>query len=218
MRRFSGRARFGNVSLSDAPAVTFAVHFQDRGVVNKSIDRRDRHGCVDEDVAPFRERRVCGDGDALALVAFSDEFEEDGGFSLVLADVANIVEDQEIEAIKACNFVRETKIPAGNLKALYEVATANKENAFACVDECVADSVKQMTLTAAWRAKRQYVRTVCKPIVLVGERGDLRFGDCRDGGKVEGTQILVDVKTRLRSMTIEATDFALCHFLFEEML
>src|SRR5487761_1944662 len=105
MRRFPGRARFGNVSLSDAPAVTFGVHFQDRGVVNKSIDRRDRHGCVDEDVAPFRERRVCRDGDALALVAFSDEF----------------------EAIKACNFVREAKIAAGNLKALYEVATANKE-------------------------------------------------------------------------------------------
>src|SRR5487761_2008443 len=114
MRRFPGRARFGNVSLSDAPAVTFGVHFQDRGVVNKSIDRRDRHGCVDEDVAPFRERRVCRDGDALALVAFSDEFEEYGGFSLVLADVANIVEDQEIEAIKACNFVREAKIAAGN--------------------------------------------------------------------------------------------------------
>ena len=78
--------------LRGAPAIAFRVHLQDRRVVNESVDGGQRHRRIDEDVVPLRERRVGRDRDALALVSFRDQFEEHRRFSLIAADVAQVVE------------------------------------------------------------------------------------------------------------------------------
>ena len=83
-----------------ASTITVDVDFEDRGVVNEAIDGGERHGGIREDLAPCAERLVGGDERGATLVAGADEFEEDGCFGLILADVGEIIEDQQVEAVE----------------------------------------------------------------------------------------------------------------------
>ncbi len=60
-------------------------------MVYESVARGKGCGSVDENLVPLRERRVRGDRNALAFVAFRDELEEYGCFRLVAAHIANVV-------------------------------------------------------------------------------------------------------------------------------
>lgn len=77
----------------------------------KAVDRRQRHRRSDKDFAPLRERRVRSDRDTAALVALGDQFEEDGGLGLIAADIAEIVEDQEIETIELGQLLGKAQVP-----------------------------------------------------------------------------------------------------------
>jgi hypothetical protein len=44
--------------LRAASALAFVVHLEDCRVVNESIDRRQGHCWVDENITPLRERRI----------------------------------------------------------------------------------------------------------------------------------------------------------------
>ena len=83
-----------------AAAITFDVDFEDRGVVNEAIDGGERHCGIRKDLAPGAERLVRGDEHGPMLVTGTDQFEEDGGFRLIFADVGEIVEDQQMKAIE----------------------------------------------------------------------------------------------------------------------
>ena len=61
---------------------------------------------VDEDLAPLRERRVGRDGEALALVALGDQLEQHRGLGLVAPHVAQVVQDEQIEAVELGQLLR----------------------------------------------------------------------------------------------------------------
>jgi hypothetical protein len=86
--------------LRGAPAIAFDVHLEDRRMVNEAIDRRERHRRIDEHLAPLRERRVGGDGDAFAFVPFGDQLKEYRCFGLIAPYVTEIVKNQEVETIE----------------------------------------------------------------------------------------------------------------------
>lgn len=88
-------------------------------MVDESIDRSERHGWIDENVTPLRERRVGGDRDAFALVSFGDQFEQHRRFGLIAAHVRQIVEDDQIEAIELGELLRQPQVAPRSLKALY---------------------------------------------------------------------------------------------------
>ena len=67
----------GAAGLSRAPAITFHVHLEDRGVMHEPVDRSERHCRVREDAVPFTEGLVGGDEQGSALVSGTDQFEED---------------------------------------------------------------------------------------------------------------------------------------------
>ena len=77
-----------------AATIAVDVDLEDRGVVNKAIDSGERHGGIRKNLAPGAERLVGGDEHGPMLVTGTDQFEEDGGFRLVFADVGEIIEDQ----------------------------------------------------------------------------------------------------------------------------
>ena len=58
--------------------------------MHEAVHGRHRHGGVDEHLAPLREQRVGRDGDAFALVALGDQFEQHAGLGLVTPDIAEI--------------------------------------------------------------------------------------------------------------------------------
>jgi hypothetical protein len=77
--------------------------------VDEPVDGGDRHGLVGGDPVPLAERLIAGDDEALALVALvalGDEPGEDVGLGLILADVAEVVEDQAVELVRPAAVAR----------------------------------------------------------------------------------------------------------------
>ena len=68
--------------------------------MDEPVDGGDGDGLVGEDAVPGAEGLVGGDGEAAGLVAPGDELEEDGGLGLVLLGVADVVEDDQVEAVE----------------------------------------------------------------------------------------------------------------------
>jgi hypothetical protein len=73
-------------------ATALIVHLQDRRVVHKPLNGRQRHGLVGEDLTPFTERLVGGDQQGSAFVTGGDELEQHTGLSLILGDVGDVVQ------------------------------------------------------------------------------------------------------------------------------
>ncbi len=69
-------------------------------MVDQPVDGGDGDGGIGEDAIPGAEGLVGGDGKAACLVAPRDELEEDGCLGLVLLRVADVVEDDQVEAVE----------------------------------------------------------------------------------------------------------------------
>ena len=83
-----------------APAVAFDVHLEDGGMVDEAVDGGDGHRGIGEHLAPLTERLVGGDHQRAVLVASGDEFEQYAGLGLILADIREVIEDQQVEAVE----------------------------------------------------------------------------------------------------------------------
>ena len=80
--------------------------------MNKAVDGSERHGRIGEDPVPVAEGLIGGDQHGSAFVAGADQFEQDRGFSLILADVGDVVEDQEMVLVELVDRRRERQIAA----------------------------------------------------------------------------------------------------------
>ena len=72
--------------------VAFDVHLEDGRVVNKAVDGGHRHSGVWKNFSPFAKRLVGRDQQRSPLVSRADEFKQNAGFRLILADVGQIVQ------------------------------------------------------------------------------------------------------------------------------
>jgi len=66
--------------------------------MGEAVEERGGHLRVAEDAGPFAEGEVCGDDDGCALVETADQMEEELAAGLGEGQVAEFVEDQEVEA------------------------------------------------------------------------------------------------------------------------
>ncbi len=69
-------------------------------MVHESIDSRQRHGLVGENLAPFAEGLVGRDQQGSAFIAGSNQLEQHTGLGLILGDVGDIVEDQQLVLVE----------------------------------------------------------------------------------------------------------------------
>ena len=79
-----------------AAAIAFDVHLEDGGVMDEAIDSGERHSLVWKNLAPVAEWLIGGDQHGAPLVAASDQLEQYTGFGLILADVDDVIEDQQM--------------------------------------------------------------------------------------------------------------------------
>jgi len=149
--RVRGRPSWTAFSLErGAPAVALDVHLDDGSVVNETIDGGQRHGGSGK-TSSITEGLIGGDQHAAALAACADELEQHASLGLVFGDVGKIVEDQEIEAIKAAYGGIEVKLAASPLELLHEIGGAGKEDLPFVLDKGQAASCCQVALPAAGR-------------------------------------------------------------------
>ena len=172
-------------------------------MVHEPVDGRERHGRVDEDLAPLRERRVGGDGEALSLVAFGDQLEEHRGFALIAPDVAQVVEHQQIEPVELCELLGQAQLPPCRLQALHEVTAASEEDAAPRIDQRMPERAREMALADAWRTEQEDVGAAVEPLVPLGQRHHLRLGDGRHRREVEAREPLVGTEPGLGPVAVE---------------
>lgn len=85
----------GSVAVSEPPAVIAGL--DDVTVVGEPVEERSGHLGVAEDAGPFAEGQVGGDDHRGALVEFADKMEQALATGLGERQVAQLVEDHEIE-------------------------------------------------------------------------------------------------------------------------
>src|SRR5467141_4171504 len=138
-----------------ASPVTLDVHLKDGGMVNQAVYDRDRHCLVWEDLAPFAERLIGSDEEGSLLVPGADEFKEHAGFSRVLGDVGDVIEDQQMEFVELGNGGFESELATGDLQSLDEIGGPGEQHAPAIFDKGEAESRRKVALAAAWWPKQQ---------------------------------------------------------------
>src|SRR5512134_3939851 len=118
-------------------------------VMDEAVDHGQGHGWIGEDLAPLTERLVCGDEDGAAFVAGTDELEQHAGLGLILADVGEVVEDQEVEAVETVNGGLEGEFAAGDLELLDEVGGPGEQDPPSVLDQGEADGCGEVALSVA---------------------------------------------------------------------
>lgn len=69
-------------------------------MVYETVDSSDSHHGIGKDGIPLTEGLVGSDQQAFAFVAMSNQFEENGRFSLGLFDVSKIVNHEQVETVQ----------------------------------------------------------------------------------------------------------------------
>ena len=103
------------------PPVTVDVDFEDRCMVDEAIHRGQRHGGIWKNVAPCPEWLIGRYQGGTAFVAGTDEFEQNRCFRLILADIGEVIEDQQMETIEPVNCGFEPEFATRDLEFLHQV-------------------------------------------------------------------------------------------------
>jgi hypothetical protein len=95
-----------------AASIAFDVHLQNGGVMDEAIDGGERHSLVGEDLAPCPEWLIGSDQHRASLVAAADQLEQHAGFGLILADIGDVVEDQQVILVELGEHAFESEFAA----------------------------------------------------------------------------------------------------------
>ena len=90
-----GRTRGRSSAVLEAPALVAGL--DDVAAVGEAVEQRGRHFGIDEDARPFAESEIGGDDDRGPLVETADQVEEQLAASLREGQIAEFVEDDEVE-------------------------------------------------------------------------------------------------------------------------
>src|SRR5881227_1503879 len=85
------------------------------------------------------------------LVAASDQLEQHTGFGLILADVDDVIEDQQMIHIELGERAFEGELAARDLQALDEIAGAHEQHAPSVLDQRESDGCREMAFASARR-------------------------------------------------------------------
>ena len=152
-----------------------SLHIEDRGVMDETVDGGERHGGVWKDLPPCPEWLIGGDCDGTAFVASADQLEQHGCLSLILADVGEVVEDQQVEAIEPIDGGLERQFAPRDLQPLHEVGGSGEQHTPAVFHQRQADGGRQMRLAAARSADEDQIGALVDPAVAGTDRHDMRL-------------------------------------------
>jgi hypothetical protein len=125
--------------------------------MDEAVDRRRRGHWVLEGPIPLAEEEVAGDDHAPALVALGEEREEDFHLLAALLDVADVVEDDGVEAVEGGELLLEPEVTLGSKETLHERERRREEHAVAALDELVPERADEVRLASAGQSEGQDV-------------------------------------------------------------
>ena len=95
-----GRRLFSDSFLSVLEAVAFAIGFEDMDPVGEPIQEGAGEAFAAHDFGPFLEGQVGGDDHRTALIGLADDIEKQFRARFGERDVAELVEDDQIQSLK----------------------------------------------------------------------------------------------------------------------
>src|SRR5919198_243869 len=111
------------------------VELEDDGVVNEAVDGRGSRERILEDPLPLTEHEIARDQDRTPLVAFGEQGEEHLRLLGALADVAEVVQDNQGEGVELVEEPGEDEITLGGEELLDELVGAGEADGVARLDE-----------------------------------------------------------------------------------
>src|SRR5262249_61911982 len=123
--------------------------------MDEAVDGCQRHSLVWKHLAPFTEWLIGGDQHRAPLVAASDQLEQHTRFGLILADVDDVIEDEQMILVELGERTFEGELAAGDLQALGGVAGAHEQHPPSGLDEREPDGWRTIALGPARRSAPQ---------------------------------------------------------------
>ena len=166
--------RFALCSVLEAPA--FVAGLDDLAVMRQAVEERGGHLCVAEDGRPLSERQVGRDDDRGAFVKLADEVEQELAAGLGEREIAELVEDQEVEA---GDQVRGPALAFGagfGVELVDEVDDIEEPAAAAVANAGACDADSEMGLAGSGSADQHEIALVVEE-VSGGEVADQRLVD-----------------------------------------
>lgn len=96
------------------------------------------HGIL-EDPIPFAEDEIAGDQEGPTLIPLGHHGEEDLGLVGALLDVADVVEDEQVEDVEPAEGAGQREVAFGRQQVLDDLVGGREENRVSAVDECMPD-------------------------------------------------------------------------------
>src|SRR5690554_4215857 len=150
-----GGGAVGSGAVLEAPALVAGL--DDVAVVGEPVEERGRHLGVAEDARPFAKGEVGGDDDRGALVEAADQMEQQLAAGLGEGQVAELVEDDEVEAGE---MIGDAALAAGaglGLELVDEIDDVEEATAGAAADAGPCDGDGCVALAGAGSADQHDV-------------------------------------------------------------
>src|SRR3546814_17486941 len=106
----------------------------------------------------------------MALVAMGDELEQGAGLDLVLADVGQVVEDDEIELVELVEHRGQAEVASCGLELLDHVGCGAEQDTSPGVDAGMADGSTRVRLAGAAMTEQQQIATALNPVRRLARR------------------------------------------------
>ena len=131
----------------------------DDAVMQDAVNRSGGGHRVFEDLVPLRKDQVGGDHDTAAFIAFGEQGEEHFHLFSGLLDVADVVKDQDIEAVEFAELLLKQEVPLGTQQVIDEAKGRGEEHAASTLDQFVPNCGGEVSFPSAGQAKNQQILT-----------------------------------------------------------
>src|SRR6266404_1213888 len=125
--------------------------------MDHTVDGRHSGHGIFEDALPFTENQIGGNHDGFALIAFSQEGEEDFHFITGVLNITNIIQDHAGKLLELGQLLRKAQISLGGEQTLHQCAGWCPEDRIPCVDELIPYGSQGMTFANTWFANGNHI-------------------------------------------------------------
>ena len=173
-------------AVLEAPA--FVAGLDDLAVVRKPVEQRGCHLGISEDAGPFAEGQVGCDNDGCAFVEFADQVEQELSAGLGEGQVAELVEDQEVEAGDEIGGSSLAFCAGFCVQLVHQVDHIEEPTPAAFPDACPGDADGKMGFAGACASDQDEVALMVEEVAVgqVADQGLVNLG----GLEVELLQFL----------------------------
>ena len=123
--------------------------FHDDTVVDDAVNCGSGGHGIFKDLIPLGKDQVGCDDDAAAFITFSEQSEEHLHFVARLLDIADVIEDQNVEAIEMAEFLLEEQVAFSTQEVVHETIGGGEEDTKPGVDELVSNGCSEMCFSTS---------------------------------------------------------------------